>query len=77
MWVRVKIERESWVFISASGPSSEKCAEEIEGCRNKLNACVGSFYRNGSVVVLWDLTVSVINMIEGRVVSGEMKVVND
>ena len=30
MWVRVKIERESWVFISAYGPGSEKSEVEIE-----------------------------------------------
>ena len=29
MWVRVKIERESWVFISAYGPGSEKSEVEI------------------------------------------------
>ena len=28
MWVRLKIE--SWVFISACGPSSERSDEEIE-----------------------------------------------
>ena len=30
MWVRVKIERESWVFISAYGRGGEKSEEEIE-----------------------------------------------
>ena len=30
MWVSVKIERESLVFISAYGPGSER-SEEIEG----------------------------------------------
>ena len=30
MWVRVKIERESWEFISAYGPGSERSEEEIE-----------------------------------------------
>ena len=30
MWVRVKIERERWVFISAYGPGSEKSEEEME-----------------------------------------------
>ena len=30
MWVRVKVERESWVFILAYGPGSEKSDEEIE-----------------------------------------------
>ena len=30
MWVRVKIYRESWVFISAYGSGSEKSEVEIE-----------------------------------------------
>ena len=30
MWVRVKIERESLVFMSVYGPSGERSAEEIE-----------------------------------------------
>ena len=30
MWVRVKIERESWVLISAYGPGSESSEEEME-----------------------------------------------
>ena len=30
LWVRVKIERGSWVFISAYGPGSERSEEEIE-----------------------------------------------
>ena len=30
MWINVKIERESWVFISAYGPGSERSEEEIE-----------------------------------------------
>ena len=30
IWVRVKIERKSWVFISAYGPVSERSEEEIE-----------------------------------------------
>ena len=30
MWVRMKIERENWVFILAYGPGSEKSEEEIE-----------------------------------------------
>ena len=37
MWVRVKIERESWVFISAYGPGSEKSEEEIEEFWNELS----------------------------------------
>ena len=30
MWIRVKIERESWVFLSAYGQGSEKSEKEIE-----------------------------------------------
>ena len=55
MWVRVKIERESWVFISAYGPGGEKSEEEVEKFWNELSECVGSFGRNESVVVLGDL----------------------
>ena len=42
MWVRVKIERESWVFISSYGAGSEKSEEEIEELWNELSECVGS-----------------------------------
>ena len=30
MWVRVKLERESWVFISAYRPGCERSEQEIE-----------------------------------------------
>ena len=32
MLVSVKIKRESWVFISAYGPGSERSEEEVEEC---------------------------------------------
>ena len=58
MWVRVKDrERESWVFISAYGPGSEKSDEFW----NDLSESVGSFGRNESVVVLGDLNARVGN----------------
>ena len=70
MWVRVKIERESWVFISAYGSGSEKREEEKEEFWNELSECVGSFGRNESVVVLGDLNArvgnEVIEVIVGR-----------
>ena len=59
MWVRLKIE--SWVFISAYGPGSEKNEEVIEEFWNELSKCVGSFGRNESVVVLGDLNAIVGN----------------
>ena len=68
MWVRVKIERESWVFISAYGPGSEKSEEEIEEFWYELRECVGSIGRNESVVVLGDLNARMGNeVIEGIV----------
>ena len=69
MWVRVKIERESWVFMSTYGPGqSEKGEEEIEEFWNELSECVGGFGRNESVVVLGDLNARVGNeVIEGIV----------
>ena len=68
MWVREKIERESWVFISAYGPGSEKSEVEIEEFWSELSECVGSFGRNESVVVLEDLNARVGNkVIEGIV----------
>ena len=68
MWVRVKIKRESWVFISAYGPGSEKSKEEIEEFWNELSECVRIFGRNESVVVLGDLNARVGNeVIEGIV----------
>ena len=66
MWVRVKIERESWVFISSYGTGREKSEEEIEKFWNELNECVGSFGRNQSVLA--DLNARVGNeVIEGIV----------
>ena len=68
MRVRVKIEIESWLFISSYGPGSEKSEEEIEEFWNELNECVGSFCRNESVVVPGDLNARVRNeVIEGIV----------
>ena len=52
MWVRVQIEPESWVFISAYGPGSERSNEEIEEFWGELSECVGTFDTNESVVVL-------------------------
>ena len=68
MWVRMKIERESWVFISAYGSGSEKSEEEIEEFWNEFSECIGSFGRNESVVALGDLNSRVGNeVIEGIV----------
>ena len=49
MWVRVKIERQIWVFISAHRPGSKKSDEETEEFWDELNGCVGSFGSNESI----------------------------
>ena len=46
MWVRVKIERESWVFISAYGPGSENSEVKIEEFWNESSEFVGSIGGN-------------------------------
>ena len=82
MWARVKIERDSWVFISAYGPDSERNEEDIEEFWSELSECIGSFGRNESVVVFGDLNARVGNeVIEGIVgqhgMHEGMKVTND
>ena len=53
--VRVRIERENWVFISAYGQGSERSEEEIEEFCSELSECVGTFGGNESVVALGNL----------------------
>ena len=50
VWVRVKIERDGFVFMSACGPGSEKSEAEFEGFWNELNEFVRSF---GIGMSLW------------------------
>ena len=38
MWIKVKIERESWMFIPAYGPGSGRSEEEIEEFWSKLTS---------------------------------------
>ena len=64
----MRIERESWVFISAYGPGSERNVEEIEEFWSELSECVRSFGRNESVVVLGDLNARVGNEVTEGIV---------
>ena len=59
MWVRVRIGRECWAFVSAYGPGSEKTKEEREGFWNELTECVDSLGKSSCVVVLGDLNARV------------------
>lgn len=68
MWVRITINKECWVFLSAFGPGIEEKEEVIDQFWNDLSDCVGSFCRNEYVVVLGDLNAKVGNeIVEGIV----------
>ena len=47
MWVRMRFGADSWVFVSAYGPGSEKTTEETEVFWDELRTCVQGF-RAGS-----------------------------
>ena len=59
MWVRVRIGRECWAFVSAYGPGSEKTEVERERFWSELTDCVDSLSRNSFVVLLGDLNARV------------------
>ena len=61
MWMKVKMGREMWVFVSAYGPGSEKSVEEREAFWIDLGDCLESFGENVSVVLLGDLNARVGN----------------
>lgn len=66
MWMRVKLGRESWVFISAYGPGCERSEEERISFWNELARCVDSLKRRNNVVVLGDLNARVgVMQVEG------------
>ena len=59
MWVRVRLGRECWGFVSAYGPGLEKSEEERDGFWNELARCVEGLSRSNYVVVLGDLNARV------------------
>ena len=59
LWVRVKIGRECWSFVSAYGPGLERTEEERVEFWNELSACVESLSVRSYVVVLGDLNARV------------------
>ena len=59
MWVRVRVGRECWAFVSVYGPGSEKTEEEREGFWSELTDCVENLGRSSYVVVLGDLNARV------------------
>ena len=66
MWVRVRLGRECWAFVSAYGPGSERSEEERDTFWNELADCVDGLSRRNYVVVLGDLNARVgVGEIEG------------
>ena len=54
MWVRVRMGRECWAFISAYGPGYERSEEERDDIWNDLTRCVDGLSTRNYVVVLGD-----------------------
>ena len=68
LWVRIRLGRECWAFISAYGPGCERSEEEQDVFWNELANCVDGLSRRNYVVVMGDLNARVgIREIEGVV----------
>ena len=59
MWVRVRMGRECWAFVSAYGPGCERSEEERDEFWNELTRCVDGLSTRNYVVVLGDLNARV------------------
>ena len=59
MWVRVRMGRECWAFVSAYGPGCERSEEERDEFWNDLTRCVDGLNTRNYVVVLGDLNARV------------------
>ena len=59
MWVRVRMGRECWAFVSANGPGCERSEEERDEIWNDLARCVDGLSTRNYVVVLGDMNTRV------------------
>ena len=59
MWVRVRLGREMWAFVSVYGPGCEKSEQERANFWNELTVCVEDLSVRNYVVVLGDLNARV------------------
>ena len=59
MWVRVRMGRECWAFVSAYGPGCERTEEERDEFWNELARCLDGLSTRNYVVVLGDLNARV------------------
>ena len=59
MWVRVRMGRECWAFVSAYGPGCERSEEKRDEFWNELTRCEDGLSTRNYVVVLDDLNARV------------------
>ena len=59
MWVKVRMGRKCWAFVSAYGPGCERSEEERDEFWNDLTRCVDGLSTRNYVVVLGDLNARV------------------
>ena len=59
MWVRVRMGRECWAFVSAYGLACERSEEERDEFWNELTKCVDGLSTRNYVVVLGELNAGV------------------
>ena len=59
MWVRVRLGRECWAFVSAYGPGTERSDAERDEFWDELASCVEGLSGRNYVVVLGDLNARV------------------
>ena len=59
MWVRVRMGRDCWAFVSAYGPGCERSEEERDEFWNELTRCVDGLSTRNYVVMLGDLNARV------------------
>ena len=78
MWVKLRMDQEIWVVISAYGPGRERDMEERERFWDALEGCIASFDDDVKVVLLGDLNARVGNrVIDGVVARYGVQGIND
>ena len=59
MWVRVRLGKECWAFVSAYRPGKERHEDEMIEFWNELASCVEVLSRRNYVIVLGDMNARV------------------
>lgn len=59
MWVRVRLGKECWAFISVYGPGSKNSVEVVKVFWSNLTSCIENLKVKNKVVLLGDMNVRV------------------